>query len=618
MLIPVQGLAAFGLTTNASYYQVDTGAGLVFKIRRVDSSSTTSPGDIMSLVYKGVEYQDQTRGSQINSGFDWVYNYTNLVSISADVYGTNYIKITVVSGDPASGEGLLTHYYIARNGYPYIYMATYFTMEPEVQGLCRYIIRILSNLLPNGPVPSDIRNTTNAIESGDIFGMADGTTRSKHYSNHRLLDWAYTGATNTNVGVWMVRSSHEGDSGGPFYRCLINQCGSDQEIYEIVNYGEAQTESFRTNILNGLYTLAFTDGGAPSVPLNHGWLQTAGLNLVGFVPDANRGAVKGTVSGVPAGFQTVVGFANSNAQYWAVVSSNGSYATPLMIPGTYTASLYKQELAVTSAPVVVTVGTTNTLNLTSGEAALTYVWRIGEWDGTPSGFLNADKMTFMHPSDVRMDWWGPGSNVFNVGIDSVGSFPSILMRGTNGHTYINFNLIAAQITNMTLRIGATTSYNGGRPDVKINGHDLGYPAAPSEPKTRAWTIGSYRGNNLLWTWTVPSADLVAGQNSFNISAVSGSSDLGPWLSAGWVYDCVELDGPRLINTNRPVLVASRANGALTLSWPTNSGWTLQQQTNNLSKGLSTNWVDVPGSASITSTNILLDSTKAAVFYRLRM
>ena len=44
--------------------------------------------------------------------------------------------------------------------------------------------------------------------------------------------------------------------------------------------------------------------------------------------------------------------------------------------------------------------------------------------------------------------------------------------------------------------------------------------------------------------------------------------------------------------------------------------TLQQQTNSLSTGLGTNWVNVAGSASITSTNITIDPAKPTVFYRL--
>src|SRR3954452_17582171 len=106
-------------------------------------------------------------------------------------------------------------------------MGTNFTSEPAL-GHVRYIVRIPSRLLPNGPPPSDLRGTVRTIEAKDIFAQADGQTRSKHYSNQRLKDWSYLGATGRDVGVWMVRDSNEGGSGGPFYRCLLNQCGGDQ------------------------------------------------------------------------------------------------------------------------------------------------------------------------------------------------------------------------------------------------------------------------------------------------------------------------------------------------------------------------------------------------------
>ena len=140
-------LAAFGLTTSTDAYTVDTGAGLVFRIRRTDNgSSTQSPGDIMSLLYNGVEYQNQAKGSHINSGFDYLYSGVSAVTVSAQTVGGNAVKVTVVAGD-------LTHYYLARRGYPHIYMATYFTREPDTVSLCRYIVRIPSDLLPNGPEP---------------------------------------------------------------------------------------------------------------------------------------------------------------------------------------------------------------------------------------------------------------------------------------------------------------------------------------------------------------------------------------------------------------------------------------------------------------------------------
>ena len=60
------------------------------------------------------------------------------------------------------------------------------------------------------------------------------------------------------------------------------------------------------------------------------------------------------------------------------------------------------------------------------------------------------------------------------------------------------------------------------------------------------------------------------------------------------------------------------NGHINLSWPANyQGWILQTQTNSLNVGISTNWVDVAGSASLTSTSILINTKTPTAFYRLR-
>jgi autotransporter-associated beta strand protein len=59
---------------------------------------------------------------------------------------------------------------------------------------------------------------------------------------------------------------------------------------------------------------------------------------------------------------------------------------------------------------------------------------------------------------------------------------------------------------------------------------------------------------------------------------------------------------------------------LALSWPTNSGWILQEQTNALNVGLvSSNnaWFDVSGSSLVTSTNVTINPANPAVFFRLR-
>jgi hypothetical protein len=68
----------------------------------------------------------------------------------------------------------------------------------------------------------------------------------------------------------------------------------------------------------------------------------------------------------------------------------------------------------------------------------------------------------------------------------------------------------------------------------------------------------------------------------------------------------------------PVTLTNTLVGStLTLSWPVGQGWLLEWQTNGLNKGLNTNWVTVPGSSSMSTTNIAVDKSMPTVFYRLK-
>jgi rhamnogalacturonan endolyase len=86
-------LAAFGVTTSSGKYVVDTNGGLVFQVNK-------STGDIVSLVYNGVECQDSSKFSHIASGLD----SDNVV---ATTVSSSIIKITITTDT-------LVHYLIAK------------------------------------------------------------------------------------------------------------------------------------------------------------------------------------------------------------------------------------------------------------------------------------------------------------------------------------------------------------------------------------------------------------------------------------------------------------------------------------------------------------------------
>lgn len=576
-------LAAFTLTTvhdggnpARPQYVVDTDAGLIFKVRAYDNGgSTTSAGDISSLVYKGLEYADPVRGTQLNSGADYLYTGVGAVQVTAEavdanghvtpaattnngvVNGSHYFKITLRS--VSSKGGVLTHYYLVKRGEANIYMGTHFTEQPDVHGLVRFIARVPVARLPNGgPAglpggldpsgqwPEDLRGTNLTIEASDVFGFAAGhakagQTRSKHYANARLKDWNYFGGTGPGVGMWFYRGNQEGGSSGPFYRSLLQQItGTHNELTYIVNYGEAQTEPFRLGVLND-YTLMFTDGGLPAAKPDSSWFRV--MNLLGYVPPEGRGGV--TIAGLAGrvpGYAYTYGFANAQAQYWVDANAVDGHAfINGMLPGDYTMTVYKGELGVQTLPVTVTANTSyalNTVAITADPSSTAALWRIGDWDGTPNEFLNGDKLSWMHPIDGRMASWNVAP--FVVGQSSPATaWPAYQWKDVNDGLQIRFVLRRGQnLQALRLRVGVTADFNSARPRVQVNSWLSGIPVAP--PKTtRNLTVGTYRGFNRLYTFDIPASQLVVGTNTVTINAVSGTAG-ARFLSPALSFDAIDL------------------------------------------------------------------------------
>lgn len=507
--------ATIYVTDNGSRVEVNTGAGLVYTVNKTN-------GDIISAKMNGTELNGSSKASHIGSGLGSA-NVTWSTSPSGST-----VLITV-------STSTLTHYYASRGGENIIYMATYVTAEPSV-GELRYIFRGNGSVLTGVPANSNIRNNTGAIESQDVFGYANGQTTSKYYGNDQAKDLSVRGVTGSGVGVFMAYGDREKSSGGPFFRDIQFQSGGDTEVYNYMNSGHAQTENWRMG-LHGPYALIFTTGATPSVP-DFSWMS--GLNLTGWVSSRGNVVLNG-LSGMDTGYAYTVGFANSNAQYWVNASSSGAAAKYSMIPGTYTMTVYKGELAVYTESVNVTGGSTTALNtrtINNDPSKASSIWRIGNWDGTPSEFLNGQTIPIRHPSDSRNPSWGPVS--YATG-SATNKFPAIQFRGQNSPTTVTFSLNSSQAASShVLNIGITAAYNNGRPSVTINGQTLTNPAASSQPNSRSFTIGTYRGNNTTFSWNIPASYFVNGSNTITITPISGSSDLGNWLSAGWVYDCVEL------------------------------------------------------------------------------
>ncbi|KAJ9459637.1 putative rhamnogalacturonate lyase A [Diplonema papillatum] len=532
-LLPEAVDAAFGYTTSSGYYQIDSGAGLVIRVRRVDAGSSTSIGDIMSLKYNGVEYQLQNKGTHLASGFDWLYDNQGGVNLSIATVNSN-VKVTI-------GAKYMTHYYIVKENVNNVYMGSYYTQN-SARSEHRFLCRLRQSNLPNGPDESDVSTSGNTvIESADVQRTPSGHTRSKHYSGRRLREWKYMGVSGTGVGIWLVRDNGEGHSGGPFYKVIQNQhTGSAQEVTLYFSYGMSQTEAFRKNTLV-LYTLVVTDGSPPPTP-SLSFLSNMGL--IGYV--SSRGLVTGNgLRPRNTKYQYHVGFSNARAQYFTTsYGSNGAWRCPDIIPGTYKMTVYKNELEVHVVQGLVVQANTrilNTMTIPNDPSFATAIWRIGDWDGTPLELRNGDRVNLMHPSDVRMSSWNPGA--FVVGTHTATDMPAYFFKSINNGFEVHFKLTAAQIrVGHRVRIGITVAYKNGRPQAQVNGWSGSIPGIRSQPQTRSLTVGTYRGNNEMYEYNVPASAWKSDPTETNILkiwVVSGSSGSG-YLSPAFSLDCIDL------------------------------------------------------------------------------
>jgi autotransporter-associated beta strand protein len=103
--------------------------------------------------------------------------------------------------------------------------------------------------------------------------------------------------------------------------------------------------------------------------------------------------------------------------------------------------------------------------------------------------------------------------------------------------------------------------------------------------------------------------------SGGFSAITGS----PGTGTAWSFNPTNGVLSVVAGVNRtPTNITATVSGSrLILSWPADhTGWRLQAQTNALTRGLGTNWVDVTGAELVDSVTNLINPANGAVFYRM--
>ncbi|OAL05785.1 Rhamnogalacturonase B [Phaeosphaeriaceae sp. SRC1lsM3a] len=512
-------LAAFGASQSEDTITVDAGSSnaLVFTVNAKSC-------DINSIKYRGEELQYPSTGTHIGSGL-------GSATVKYETISGQYVKVTCTTST-------LTHYMVVRSGDSTIYLATHTTAEPDI-GELRFLARLNNKVLPD-QYPYDLVSTTggssSTVEGSDVF-IVNGQTRSKFYSSERFIDdttvsEALSGAV--HACMLMNSYSYEGSSGGPFFRDInTNNNGDYTSLTFYMNSGHVQTEKYRMG-LHGPYALAFTRSGVPEGGDKMDTTFFKDLGITGYVAPSARGTVTGTATGIGSSFQKVLHWYNDAAQYWAYADSAGKFTSPAMKPGTYTQVLYQGEFKVKASSVTVSAGKATSANVAADVESKTTIWRIGDWDGQPKGFRNADKQLRMHPTDSRMSSWGPLT--YTVGTSSLDSVPMAIVKDNNPLT-IKFT--GTDTGAATLRVGTTLAFAGCRPSVVVNSYSPATPAAPTKIDSRGLTRGAYRGFGEVYNYAIPAGKLVSGSNTITINCASGSSGSG-FLAPNVILDAIEL------------------------------------------------------------------------------
>ena len=167
-----------------------------------------------------------------------------------------------------------------------------------------------------------------------------------------------------------------------------------------------------------------------------------------------------------------------------------------------------------------------------------------------------------------------------------------------------------------------TVYGGWRDNGRDQQGYTVYYSTVAAPSTFI-TLGSvsYNPANAASTACATRATLMPANGSLATNVAAVEFDFTePATPNGWCgYSQIQVFGiPAFVTATNPTNIVVQVTGTnLTLNWPADHiGWRLEVQTNDLTQGLGTNWVEVVGAAATNQMTIPLDPANGSVFYRM--
>lgn len=440
-------------------------------------------------------------------------------------------------------------------------------------------------------------NTTLRFSSNAIYNLAQGLTISDNTANG-----AETVLVDSNTVV-MFHGINAGNGGG-----TDTWFGGGGTLL-MTNGSSTYAGRLRLNnltlIIDNNAVLTQNSGVVSASQIGSGIVPNQPANSTGVMTVRGNGQYIQTSQGLRLGSDGNGGTGILNVQ------GNGSVNVPL---------LYIPRQSGNSGIVNQSGGTVTTATIAGGGA--------GTWDGTYN--LNGGTLS-----------WG---GTFATGPTAAGQTMNLNLNGgilqftapatVAGWSAINVKANRAIIDTMANAVTFTDplvagdAFNGGLTKIGFGTLLL------SGANTYTGSTKVNEGILELTLPTLPATASVAISNSAMLQLdFAETNSIGSLVFNGvtqspGVYNSVN-GAPYLTGTGSllvPAAVAgyptnisfSVSGNTLGISWPaTHLGWILQSQTNSLSIGLKTNWVDVAGSSAITQTNITINPAMPTMFFRLR-
>jgi polygalacturonase len=308
----------------------------------------------------------------------------------------------------------------------------------------------------------------------------------------------------------------------------------------------------------------------------------AAISFTNSTPSANSVSLNGASTN---GIGNTLSFYNYRA--W-LVNTNALDDSPGITLCNSTLSVSNNLLLDTNSVVTFVLGTNSPTFAVTG--ALTELGALKVAAG--AGFSNGVYTLFTYGQDLL--GWGPP-----VLASVPAGYNFSLNTNTPGQVKLAVTLLAptnlvATATNLLINlrwnsVTGATNYNLKRGTLDNGPYPIVFSGLP--------------------TTNFADADVTNGVNYFYVVSALGSG--------GESSNSLQASAAP-VPSNQPTNLVMKVSGAqFQLSWPQDHlGWRLLIQTNSLTNGLGANWVTVPNSTNVNTTNLVIDPANGAAFFRM--